>query len=552
MRFAAGLVTGAFATCLIAFFGALASGSLTPSLAGGALMAGTLLGWLAARQSADEPRPPLKFWDWVVLALFAFVSFRSYFWLLFEFDGEWLVQSRYNLGDLALHLNFIQYFASGVPFWPESPIFQGEPLRYPIGSDLFNSLLLLVGVPLQPGLIWVGLAGAALTACLLWRWSGAFGVASLLMVGGLAGISYFRTWQLSDIQGEMEWKNLFLCLFVTQRAFLFALPAGLLLLLHWRRQLEGRGRLLPRWSEVLLYAGLPFFSVHTFLFLSAVLLLQFLMVRSQRGSALLCVALAFVPASLLVWFVGGGFGGQSFIGWHPGWMQPLNATFGEAIQFWFWNFGLMIPLMIATVVLVTRSRDQTAAPFVLSAALFFLICAFVRFSPWPWDNTKLMLWCWLTLAPFIWRWCLVPMPRWGRVLVCTMLFFTGLISVLSAMTPANRFALIRTQELHDAAAAVRGLPATARFVAKPDYNHPLLLLGRPVVCGYDGHLWSHGYDYGVKYNAMQDAMNGKISWPEAAKRFDFDYVFSGPREERAYGRPSEAAPVVIPKSQVLQ
>ena len=64
-----------------------------------------------------------------------------------------------NLGDLALHLTYIRNLANGVPFWPENPIFAGAKIHYPLGIDLFNSLLTLAGVDVYRGLIWVGWRG---------------------------------------------------------------------------------------------------------------------------------------------------------------------------------------------------------------------------------------------------------------------------------------------------------------------------------------------------------------------------------------------------------
>lgn len=546
MRACVGFTTGAFAACATAITGAMLLGTLSAPLAGLCLAFGLVAGIFAGRQTQSEPAAPVRIWDWAALLLFAFVSFRSFFWLLFEAGGELRIQSRFNLGDLALHLNLIQYLAGGVKFWPESSIFQGEPLRYPIGADLFNSLLLLSGVPVQQGLVWVGLIGAAIAAYSLWRWAGAFGVASLLMVGGFAGIDFLKTGTLGDYQSTMEWKNTFLCLFVPQRAFLFALPAGLILLTHWRQQLSGGARLLPRWAEVLLYAMMPLFSVHTFLFLSGVLLLIFVINPTMRRCSFLCVALAFLPATALVWLVGGGFGGKSFIGWWPGWMQGENP-----LNFWVMNFGMMIPLTLATLVLAVRAKNRIAAPFVIGACVFGLLCVFIRFSPWPWDNTKLMLWAWLALTPFIWRFVMIPLPQWGRGIVVVSLFFTGFLSLLGAMGPANSFTLIRLEELHEAEEAVKNLPRDSRFVIKPDFDHPLVILGYPVVCGYDGHLWSHGYDYSAKYEKMGDAMRGEFPWGQTSEYFKFDYVFSGPREEKAYGRPVELNPVVTPRSALV-
>ena len=84
----------------------------------------------------------------------------------------------------------------------------------------------------------------------------------------------------------MAWKSLPLAIFVTQRPFLFALPAGLLLMTHWRekffvppalRTLSSPRAVEPArpdslfGSNCLLYAVLPAFHVFAFVFLSALL-----------------------------------------------------------------------------------------------------------------------------------------------------------------------------------------------------------------------------------------------------------------------------------------
>ena len=66
-----------------------------------------------------------------------------------------------NLGDLALHLTYIKYFANGVALWPDNPIYVFSKLRYPAGIDLFNALLLLAHIDLVRGLVWTGLLGSA-------------------------------------------------------------------------------------------------------------------------------------------------------------------------------------------------------------------------------------------------------------------------------------------------------------------------------------------------------------------------------------------------------
>ena len=80
-------------------------------------------------------------WLWLVGGCFVIFAVRSFCWLLY-IDGDQLrIQSPNNLGDLALHITYIKYFANGVPLWPDNPIYVFSKLRYPAGIDLFNALL---------------------------------------------------------------------------------------------------------------------------------------------------------------------------------------------------------------------------------------------------------------------------------------------------------------------------------------------------------------------------------------------------------------------------
>src|SRR5205085_11377084 len=109
-----------------------------------------------------------------------------------------------------------------------------------------------------------------------------FAMFGFLANGGFFAVMILTKPQLADFQSEFVWKSLALALFATQRGLLFALPAGLFLLSSWRARLfGGEGPALPRWGEVLLYASMPLFHFHTFLFLSVLLAAWFLL---QNGS----------------------------------------------------------------------------------------------------------------------------------------------------------------------------------------------------------------------------------------------------------------------------
>src|SRR5438477_6370811 len=255
-----------------------------------------------------------KFWFWVVAAFFALFAVRSFCWLLYIDGGEWKIQSPNNLGDLSLHITLIRNFANGVHLWPDSPIYALSKLRYPAGIDLFNALLCLVHVDLMRGLVWTGLLGSLATFYAFFRWGGTFGVAGFLFNGGIAGFQFLKTLKFLDYQGgnKIAWKSIPLSMFVTQRGWLYAIPAALVLFWHWREKffrpdvvaagdvsdlaaatpdgagqsagvdLHGHRKALPFWAALSLYASMPLYNIHTFLALTVVLMFALVLERPSE------------------------------------------------------------------------------------------------------------------------------------------------------------------------------------------------------------------------------------------------------------------------------
>src|SRR5882724_3683587 len=219
-----------------------------------------------------------KVWLWLLGACFLMFAVRSFCWLLYIDGNQLKIQSPNNLGDLGLYVTLIRNFASGVALWPDNPIYVFSKLRYPAGMDLFNALLCLAHVDLIRGLVWTGLLASLATFYAFFRWAGAFGVAGFSFNGGIAGFQFFKTLKFLDYQGDktIAWKSIALSMFLTQRGLLYAIPAGLLLLWHWREKFfreDVQSRHpgpLPFWVELSLYASMPLFHVHTFLALTIV------------------------------------------------------------------------------------------------------------------------------------------------------------------------------------------------------------------------------------------------------------------------------------------
>ena len=533
MKYIAAILYAVSASVLLGIVFGFSGGGLNPRLAAWALAGGAATAVFSLLQkSPARPRcKTLTGIEWSVIIAFALFSLRSFLWLVFTDGDEIKVLSPNNLGDLPLHLTYLRLLASGADFWPDNPILAGGKLTYPLGLDLFNSLLSLTGVDDFRGLIWVGLGGCICAGVALWKWGGAFTMAGFLFNGGVAGFAILRGWKFADFQSELAWKSLPLALFVTQRGLLFALPAGLLLLSSWRARFFERDAAawrLPRWGEVLLYASLPVFHFHTFLFLSIVLAAAFVTIPETRRSLAIFVGAAFIPATVLVLLVTGFFKGASILGWKPGWMQDDENFF----VFWFVNFGFL-PVFVAALVwkLSRPSHRRWPGTLVFTALGVFLLCCFVKFAPWEWDNTKLMLWSYLVVLPFLWSELIGRWPSMLRAPACVLLFFSGFVSLIGGLDSSHTgHEIARRSQLAGLSNAVRDIPIGERFIGWPTYNHPLLLLGRKMALGYTGHAWSHGLDWKPTAEKIEVVLHGDPDWQMLCEEMGVRYLIWGAEE----------------------
>lgn len=88
-----------------------------------------------------------------------------------------------------------------------------------------------------------------------------------------------------------------------------------------------------------------------------------------------------------------------------------------------WNFGLTLRIVLILAVMLARSKDAEARFFVWTALVIFLICCVVIFTPWEWDNMKLMMWSWLVIAPYIWTNLIAGLQLPARAALWFVLFF---------------------------------------------------------------------------------------------------------------------------------
>ena len=518
---------------------------LTTSTSIVALLLGLILPAVPIFLQFRKRRPALTVrpgtFAYVVCILFLIFVVREFSQVIFVTNGQVRVISPNNIGDICLHLTHINYLSSNPNFWPENPIFAFDKLRYPIGLNLFNAELKLIGIDPMLGIKLVAFLGSLLTLRALFIFNGSFGVAAFLFNGGLAGFLFFQSFALKDYQADLPWKSIPLAMFVTQRGLLYAVPAGLLLLHHWRTMLFERRpeRCLPFWAECLFYSTMPLFHLHTFLFLSFLLLCWFFFGDPNwRGHLLRLVLFSALPATFFVYSVT-GFAKTEAIGWKLGWMADAKEA-----PWWFWlhNFGLFLPACLGLLIYLLiptkplrREAKQKLQLLFFPAATVFAACSVIKFAPWEWDNTKLFFWAYLVMMYCLWKGFIVKWHVLYRTPFIFGLFFSGFISLAGGLlSNPEGYEIGQAGEWSQVAEATESFPPSAVFAAYPTYNHPVLVNGHRVVMGFPGHLWSHGLNYRPVEAKLISLMNSEPGWEENAKDLGADYLFWGPLEEANY------------------
>jgi hypothetical protein len=520
-------------------------GSLSTDAAALGLLSGVTaasLSWRVCRSVSMPSHSRYHVLDVLALVAFAVASLRHFLWLYFERDGVVRTLSPNNYGDLPLHLTYIAHFVKGGRFWPDNPIFTGEALHYPFGIDLYTAMLAKLGVPIGVVLPAMGIAGAAAFAVALFAWGRGFAVAAFLFSGGLAGFQVLWTGEWKDYQADLAWKNLFLTLFVPQRGFLFAFPAGLVLLWSWRRRFLRREATLPPLVEGLLWGTMPLFHIHSFLFLSLVFAIWAIADRAVKA-ALPTFLWAVVPATWCVAQLTSPQRAASFVWLKRGWLIGTE----NALVFLAVNFGFFLVLAVwATAAAVARkSREHL---LLLAPALgLFTVFFFVMVAPAEWDNTKVMAWCYLLAVPAMSEVVLDRLRVPQRAVAWALLCFSGFVCVASSLR-GRGYEVVRVDERDEVCRAVAPLPANARVATVQTFNHPVAVCGQALVAGYGGHLWSHGIAYAGVEERVRGLMMGEPDWRQRARDLGAPYLFWGLREQDEFAgsrRPweSEAAPV---------
>ena len=531
--------------------------------------------------------------------LLSLLLFRLFQGTMYSQDGGIFTNNNNNLGDLPFHFSVIQGFLHGANFPPQDTEYAGARLTYPFLIDFVTAQLMEVGASaaaaflLQSFLLMLASIGLFYRAALLMTRSVfATIVAPLLFLfsGGLGFLHFFqdphvgRTWLdlLRHVPREytmngdegLRWGNALTTLLTTQRGLPLAIPFALSVCTIWWQERGNRGDGASMRRSVAagaLTGMLPLIHGHTFLMLLLVggifafsdLVNALRPGRAQFKACIVKWALFFgiavvlaIPQTLLL-SQGSAVDKAGFFAYEPGWV----ADPGNLAGFWWLNLGLFIPLLVVALLARRHGRPligRRLRYFYLPFLVCFLLPNIVRLAPWDMDNMKIFLYWHLassivvaSLLAWLWRRNLA-LKAVSLVLVAS-LTLSGALDVLRVVEGVQSQQIFDQNGIAFANAVQVATPPNSVILHYPLHNHPLLLAGRHLVMGYEGHLWSHGIDSHVRKHDVQEIYAGAPDARALIAKYHIDYVVVGypeqidPNSTQIQTRPSLWAgyPVVV-------
>jgi len=470
-----------------------------------------------------------------VMILYGVIFIGIYFHSVFLFylkDGQYWIQDLSNLGDLSFHWGTIRYLAKGAHFWPENPIYIGHRFRYPFGMDFFNSLFENLGFPITAHLPLVTFFCLILTLYTLDVVGGPLLVFAVFFSAGFYAFWNESNWDLYKIQEHIDFKNLFLTVLVTQRGFLYALPAGLYIFQAFKSYFakEWKPNLFEKISLGVIWGGLGFFHLHSYFILSLYFGLWILWKKDLKTwlwtlLVAIVVGMPFVINALIP-----EPGTNPLIHFSRGWARPEDVNY---VLYWLKNMGPWLVAVIGALIYFFRERRwQDFAPTAL-AFILFAIFAHLILAPWDWDNIKLIAWCYILALLCIQDWLWNDRSAVTKTVVFVVFFVPGLLIFVHSLpmyTHGTTWASER--ELNKATVLMKGQDVNQGLLVAPDYDHPALLLGYKLYMGYTGHVWSHGYNYGERENYLNLFFGGDATALNPIAKDQVHLIYQGPLEKR--------------------
>ena len=553
-----------------------------------------------------------------------FAYYAFFFLLLFSFFDRAMLESAagiftggsQNLGDLPFHLGAILGFTDGNNFPPANPSFSGARFSYPFVADLLTACFVKLGAGVRNAMFVQNVSWAFSLLVILERYvlrltsdrlASRIAPGLLFFSGGLGFIWFFSDYWAQGksifdflmhlpkdytIGDQFRWGNSMVVLFMTQRSLLLGMPLTLIVLGYlWKVFASDRNpatehtektkqdaaaspRLRVPASPIIigLLAGLlPLIHLHSLAVLFIVGLFLFIL-KPERWLTwvLFAAGVAIIAVPELMWSISGSASETTkFFAWHFGWDK------GEKNFLWFWftNTGIVIPVLLAALYLVSlpqgredakpdkkqsKHKDSATADtnspltvhhspllfFYLPFAFLFLVSNVAKLAPWEWDNIKVLIYWFVGSIPFVaWfiSWLWQKQEGWWRVtaVICfAVLIASGALDVWRTVSGQINYKVFDKDAVEVAEQIKRRVDPKALFLNAPTYNTPVVLTGRRSLMRYPGHLSSHGINYGGRESDVKRMYQGGDVAIQLMEQYGIEYVLISP-EERNLGAINE-------------
>lgn len=479
-------------------------------------------------------------------------------------DG-WYVGQVNLYGDLVYHLSLINKFILTNKILIDNPIFSGDKVNYPIFADLVTSFIArITGVDFAlfittfvVGLIslfvmktfiktFVKNEIVALITFLLFFFNGGFGFYYFFKDYSISQKGIFEFLlsmprEYTDLKDlGYWWINSFLAYFIPQRAFLFAFPVTLLVLL-------------------LLYQG--FKNTKTLYFILAGLLAGSLaLIQTHSLFLLFILCLMYVPISLyfaihkkktlINWIIFGVItllvayplfklistvdNPIKYLRFAPGWTSKENI-----IWFWFKNLGLFAPMLIISIISLFKNKKMLL--LYLPFLAVFIISNIYVFQPWEFDNSKLLIYWYFASSIIVASFLNDHFFQGDKfkaaigILLVFIMMFSSILDIFRTFTPVTSYQIYSNSDLEVAKEVQLLTPKDSIFITASNHNNPIpTLTGRSTVLGFPGWVWSHGIDYTQRERDVSTIYLGETNAENLIKKYKVNYVTVGSQERSQF------------------
>ncbi|KAJ3438613.1 hypothetical protein M0812_14623 [Anaeramoeba flamelloides] len=201
----------------------------------------------------------------------------------------------------------------------------------------------------------------------------------------------------------------------------------------------------------------------------------------------------------------------SFLKYEPIW----NGKGTNPLLYLFQSLGPILSLTVLGFLLLLILKKIKLLCLLIPQLLLFIICLYIKFQPWNYDNIKLMNFSIIAFAGvsgyfLVW---LIKIPnkisnnkiKKCMLVICCIVtitlliasIFSGALSVISLKD--NKYQLQSQYDIEVGEWVAQNIQSDAVFVTyNDDHKFPFTTIaGMKQVAGYSGWLWSHGINYGL-------------------------------------------------------